>query len=355
VDNPLPLIRDALSRGKHVITANKALLSAHGRELFSLAAAHGVELKFEAAVCGGIPIIKVLQESLLGNRVNSLVGIVNGTTNYILTRMTEDHLSFEEALAQAQKKGFAEADPTLDVSGGDAAQKIGLLASLAFGCWITPADILCEGISTVELKDIEFAKDSGFVVKLVAQARMADRMPLVTVFPAFVPIDHPLAGVRNEFNAVLVDSDYLGPSVYEGRGAGGNPTASSVASDLGDLLKGILSKQRPRPFAAGFTELRPFPTDRMRSRYYFHFVTANRPGIWALVTGVCADTGINIESVHQKWEDKSMPSDLYVLVDESEEDQVRRAFKRITGSDGIFPGSHYYRILASPVAAEGHA
>jgi homoserine dehydrogenase len=347
VDNPLPLIRDALSRGKHVITANKALLSVHGRELFSLAAAHGVELKFEAAVCGGIPIIKVLQESLLGNRVNSLVGIVNGTTNYILTRMTEDHLSFEEALAQAQKKGFAEADPTLDVSGGDAAQKIGLLASLAFGCWISPADILCEGISTVELKDIEFAKDSGFVVKLVAQARMADGMPLVTVFPAFVPIDHPLAGVRNEFNAVLVDSDYLGPSVYEGRGAGGNPTASSVASDLGDLLKGILAKQRPRPFAAGFTEIQPFPTERMKSRYYFHFVTANRPGIWALVTGVCADTGINIESVHQKWEDKSMPSDLYVLVDEAEEDQVRRAFRRITGSDGIFPSSHYFRMLQS--------
>jgi homoserine dehydrogenase len=347
VDNALPLIRDSLSRGKHVITANKALLSVHGRELFALAAANGVELKFEAAVCGGIPIIKVLQESLLGNRVTSLVGIVNGTTNYILTRMSEDHLSFDESLAQAQKRGFAEADPTLDVSGGDAAQKMGLLASLAFGCWVAPADILCEGISTIELKDVEFAKDSGFVVKLVAQARMVDAQPLVTVFPAFLPFDHPLAGVRNEFNAVLIDSDYLGPSVYEGRGAGGNPTASSVASDLGDLLKGILARQRPRPFAAGFTEARPFPAEHMQSRYYFHFVTANRPGIWALVTGVCAETGINIESVHQKWEDKSKPSDLYVLVDEAEEAQVRRAFQRITGSDGIFPGSHYVRILAS--------
>jgi homoserine dehydrogenase len=345
VDNPLPLIRDCLRSKKHVITANKALLSVHGRELFALAAANGVELKFEAAVCGGIPIVKVLQESLLGNRVTSLVGIVNGTTNYILTRMSEDRLSFEEALVQAQKLGFAEADPTLDVSGGDAAQKIGLLASLAFGCWIAPADILCEGISGVELKDIEFAKDSGFVVKLVAQARMVDGHPLVTVFPGFVPNDHPLAGVRNEFNAVLVDSDYLGPSVYEGRGAGGNPTASSVASDLGDLLKGILGRQRPRLFTASFTEVPPFAVERMRSRYYFHFVTANRPGIWALVTTVCAETGINIESVHQKWEDKSKPSDLFVLVDEAEEAQVRKAFKRITGTDGIFPGSHYYRIL----------
>jgi homoserine dehydrogenase len=352
VDNPLPLIREALSRKKHVITANKALLSAHGRELLELAAKNGVELKFEAAVCGGIPIIKVLQESLLGNKVRSLVGIVNGTTNYILTRMSEDRLSFEEALAQAQKKGFAEADPTLDVSGGDAAQKIGLLASLAFGCWITPAEILVEGITNVELKDIEFAKDSGFAVKLVAQARMVESMPLVAVYPALVPLDHPLAGVRNEFNGVLVDSDYLGPSMYEGRGAGGNPTASSVASDLGDLLKAILSRQVLRPFSASFAPAQPFPVERMRSRYYFHFITANRPGIWALVTSICAETGINIESVHQKWEDKSKPSDLYVLVDEAEEAQVRRAFARITGSDGIFPGSHYFRILASPAGGQ---
>ena len=150
-----------------------------------------MELKYEAAVCGGIPIIKVLRESLLGNRVVSIVGIVNGTTNYILTRMTEDGLSFSDALALAQEKGFAEADPTLDVSGGDAAQKIGLLASLAFGCSVPPADVLCEGIALVEAKDIEFGLSSGFVVKLVAQARILEDAPLVTVYPAFVPSDHP--------------------------------------------------------------------------------------------------------------------------------------------------------------------
>ncbi len=349
---PLPLVREALSRRKHVITANKALLSAHGRELLALAAENGVELKFEAAVCGGIPIIKVLSESLLGNRVGSILGIVNGTTNYILTRMTEDGLSFAESLAQAQKKGFAEADPTLDISGGDAAQKIGLLGSLAFGCWIDPATILCEGIATVEQKDIEFCRESGFLIKLVAQARMIDGAPLVAVYPALVPMDHPLAGVRNEFNGVLVDSDYLGPSMYEGRGAGGNPTASAVASDLGDLLKGILSKQVRRPFAAKLPLATPFPTERMKSRYYFHFVTANRPGIWALVTGICAETGINIESVHQKWEDKSKPSDLYVLVDEAEESQVRLAFSRITGADGIHAASHYFRIVPGPTGGQ---
>jgi homoserine dehydrogenase len=342
---PLPLVREALMRKKHVITANKAMLSAHGQELFALAAANGVELKFEAAVCGGIPIIKVLQESLLGNRVKSVVGIVNGTTNYILTRMTEEKLSFADALAQAKAQGFAEADPTMDISGGDAAQKIGLLASLAFGCWIEPGDVLCEGISSVDPRDIEFCLDSGFVFKLVAQARMIEGAPLVTVYPALVPSDHPLAGVRNEFNGVLVDADYLGPSVYEGRGAGGNATASSVASDLGDLLKTILSKQVARPYPSSLPRRQPFPVERMRSRCYFRFVTANRPGIWALVTGICAETGINIESVHQKWEDKAKPSDLYVLVDEAEEQQVRRAFARITGSEGIFPASRYFRIL----------
>jgi len=348
VDEPLPLIREALARKKHVITANKALLSVHGRELFALAGANGVELKFEAAVCGGIPIIKVLRESLMGNRVTSIVGIVNGTTNYILTRMTEEKLSFADALAQAQAKGFAEADPTLDVSGGDAAQKIGLLASLAFGCWVEPRSILREGIAAVSTKDIEFCLSSGFVIKLVAQARMLDGAPLVTVFPALVPMDHPLAGVRNEFNGLLVDSDFLGPSVYEGRGAGGNPTASSVASDLGDLLTSILSRHVPRPRAPALPCAEPYPVERMRSRCYFHFVTANRPGIWALVTGICAEYGINIESVHQKWEDKSMPSDLYMLVDEADEAQVRKSFAKIVSSDGIFPESQYFRVLAEP-------
>jgi homoserine dehydrogenase len=273
---------------------------------------------------------------------------VNGTTNYILTRMTEEKLSFSDALAQAQAKGFAEADPTLDVSGGDAAQKIGLLASLAFGCWVEPRSILREGIAAVSTKDIEFCLSSGFVIKLVAQARMLEGAPLVTVFPALVPMDHPLAGVRNEFNGLLVDSDFLGPSVYEGRGAGGNPTASSVASDLGDLLTSILSRHVPRPPAPALACAEPYPVERMRSRCYFHFVTANRPGIWALVTGICAEYGINIESVHQKWEDKTKPSDLYMLIDEADESQVRKSFAKIVSSEGIFPESQFFRVLAEP-------
>jgi len=185
------------------------------------------------------------------------------------------------------------------------------------------------------------------VFKLIAQARMKADAPLVTVFPALVPLGHPLAGVREEFNGVLVDSDFLGPSVYQGRGAGGSPTASSVASDLGDLLKTILSRQVPRDGMRALATARPYPSEKMVGRYYFHFVTANRPGIWALVTGVCADNGINIESVHQKWEDRTKPSDLFVLVDEAEESQVRAAFARITSSNGIFAESSYFRMLAT--------
>ena len=348
IDVPLALIREALSRGKHVITANKALLALHGAELFNLAREKGVELKFEASVCGGIPIVKVLRESLLGNRVASIVGIVNGTTNYILTRMTEEKLPYDEALRQAQQKGFAEADPSLDVNGGDAAQKISLLASIAFGCWVDSRNILCEGIASVSPRDIEYCLSAGFVFKLIAQARLIDGRPLVTVFPALVPLDHPLAAVRGEFNAVMVDSDFLGPSVYEARGAGGNPTASSVASDLGDLVRTIVTRSTPRPREPVVPCPMLHPVESMRCRYYFHFVTANRPGIWALVTGICAEDGINIESVHQKWEDKSLPSDLFVLVDEAEEARVRRAFSRIVSSDGISRESRYFRVLSGP-------
>jgi homoserine dehydrogenase len=345
IQAPLALIREALARRKHVITANKALLALHGEELFRLATECGVQIKFEASVCGGIPIIKILRESLLGNRISSVVGIVNGTTNYILTRMAEDGMSYTDALAQAQARGFAEADPTLDVSGGDAAQKISLLASFAFGRWVDYRRILCEGIAAVTPKDIAFCQASGFVVKLVAQARMVDGQPLVAVFPALLPHSHPLAGVRNEFNGVLVDSDFLGPSVYEGRGAGGNPTASSVASDLGDLVKSLRSDVLT-PSEAILPGGELYPVEKMVSRYYFHFVTDNRPGIWALVTGICADGGINIESVHQKWEDRRLPSDLFILVDEASESQVRGVFSRLLASPGIHPQSTYFRMLA---------
>lgn len=339
VEQPRELLTAAIRAGKHVITANKALIAEYGDQLLALARRHGVQLRFEASVCGGIPVIKVIRESLSANRIRSLTGIVNGTTNYILTRMTQAGASFAEALAEAQERGYAEADPTLDVDGTDAVQKMAILSSLAFGGWCRYRDALWEGIESVTAKDVAFARMSGFVFKLVASGRIIDGLTSVAVFPALVAGDHPLAGVGNEFNAVLIDSDFQGPSVLIGRGAGGEPTASSVAADLSDLLAG----SAPAGPAAAPGKL--FPPERLTFRYYFHFVTENRPGIWAQVTGLLAEHGINIESVHQKWEDPEQPSDLYVLVDPVAEQRARAALSAIRAAPGIFPESRFYRIL----------
>jgi len=340
------VIRGALEAGKHVITANKALLALRGDELFDLARRRGLELRFEGAVCGGIPIIKVVRESLVANRITKIVGIVNGTSNFILTQMTEHRLAFQEALRQAQAAGFAEADPTLDVGGGDSAHKISLLASFAFGGWIDYRELLCEGITGITAGEIEFALSAGFVFKPVAAARWNDGRPAVTVFPALVPQEHPLAAVRGEMNAVMTESDFMGPAVFVGRGAGGNPTASSIASDLGDLMPTVAQRAHKDTTQFDTTRRFPlFPIDQLEHRYFFHFVTENRPGIWAAVTSRLADNGINIESVHQKWEDRSLPSDLYILVDEAPEARARRALADVRAAPGIYERSCYYRIL----------
>lgn len=346
VEIPCKLIRQALSKGKQVITANKALLAEYGEELFKLARENGVRLKFEAAVGGGIPIIKVIRESLMGNRITRISGILNGTTNYILTGMTEREMTYQEALKEAQGAGFAEKDPTMDVEGIDAAQKISLLASISFGSWIDYRRILVEGITRITPEEIEFARFSGFVFKLLAEARLVNNQPAITVFPALVGLDHPLATVRDEYNAVLLESDFLGSSVYQGRGAGGQATASSVASDLGDLLKGIVVKWRTDSFPSNpFDRTALFPVEELVYRYFFHFVTENHPGIWATVTTLLAENNINIESVQQKWLDPSRPSNLFVLVDPVKEGQVRRAFDMIVSSKGILSDSNFYRII----------
>ena len=340
------IIRSAIEEGKHVITANKALLALRGAELFALAQAKQVYLKFEAAVGGGIPIIKVVRESLVGNRIAKILGILNGTSNYILTRMSEEQLSFEQALQQAQEAGFAEADPALDVGGGDAAHKISLLAAFAFGGWVDYRKILQEGITTVTPGEIEFAASAGFSIKLIASAILIGGKPSVTVFPALIPARHPLAFVRNEVNAVFLECDFLGPALFLGRGAGAKATASSVASDLGDLVQSLVLHARRGGFPFDPTRaLELYPDRQMEYRYFFHFITENRPGIWAAVTGCLAENGINIESVHQKWEDPSKPSDLYVLVDEAREEQARKALGQASSQTGISEQSRYYRIL----------
>src|SRR5688500_13466100 len=242
VDPARDLILTALKAGKPVITGNKELLAKHGAELFEAAERAGVDLLFEAAVAGGIPIIRPLRESLVGERITRVMGIVNGTTNYILTRMTEAGASYAEALAEAQALGFAEADPTADVEGHDAGAKAAIIASIAFGVAITAGDVDHEGITGITEVDIEFAGKMGYVVKLLAVAEQTDAGAIgVHVHPAMVPLEHPLAAVRESFNAIFVEGASVGDLMFYGRGAGGGPTASAI---LGDLIDAAINRHK---------------------------------------------------------------------------------------------------------------
>ena len=295
------LVRAALAVGKPVVTANKALLATHGAELFGAASAAGVDLLFEAAVAGGIPVVRPLRESLLGEPVNRVIGIVNGTTNYILTRMTESGADYGDALAEAQALGYAEADPTADVDGHDAAAKIAIVASIAFGADVTAADVTTEGISGIVAADIDFATRSGFVVKLVAVAERRDRGDgpeiSVRVHPALVPSTHPLASVRESFNAVFVQGDAVGDLMFYGRGAGGSPTASAV---LGDLVDAAVNLHRGAHASVGkLAPARLQPPEDSISAVYLSLVAADRPGVLAAVAGVFGKRGVSIASMEQ--------------------------------------------------------
>ena len=289
----------ALQAGKPVVTANKELLATLGRELLEAAEAAGVDLLFEAAVGGGIPIIRPLRESLAGERITRVTGIVNGTTNYILTRMTEDGWSFSEALAVAQTLGYAERDPTADVEGFDAAAKVAIIASIAFGAHVVEGAVYREGITGVTAEDIASALELGYVVKLLALAERINGDIAVRVHPALVPLDHPLAAVRDAFNAIFVEGDAIGELMFYGRGAGGYPTASAVLGDLIDAARNLAGGGKGATI--GHLERRPIrPIDEMRSQFYVHLEVADEPGVLATIAGVFGKHGVSIKSVQQK-------------------------------------------------------
>ncbi len=293
------LILSALKAGKPVVTGNKELLAAVGAELFSAAEGAGVDLLFEAAVAGGIPIIRPLRESLVGERITRVMGIVNGTTNYILTRMTEAGASYEDALAEAQELGFAEADPTADVEGYDAGAKAAIIASIAFGASVTAGDVHHEGIAGITENDIAFAARMGFVIKLLAVAEQADTGEIgVRVHPAMVPVEHPLASVRESFNAVFVEGASVGDLMFYGRGAGGSPTASAI---LGDLIDAALNRHRGSHATVGqLGTARIRPIDDVESAYYLNVEVLDRPGVLAQVAGVFGEHRVSIRSMEQE-------------------------------------------------------
>jgi homoserine dehydrogenase len=292
------LILEALKAGKPVVTANKELLANVGSELFEAATAGGVDLLFEASVAGGIPLIRPLRESLAGERISRLMGIVNGTTNYILTKMSEAGDSYHDALAEAQSLGYAERDPTADVEGYDAAAKAAILASVAFGVRVVAGDVYREGISGVTPADIAFARRLGYVVKLLAVVERAGDDIAVRVHPAMIPTTHPLASVRDSFNAVFVEGDAVGELMFLGRGAGGLPTASAVLGDLIDAAHNLRAGGAGRTIALRQTAVRPI--DDLQSEYYLNLEVVDRPGVLAAVAGVFGDHRVSIRSMEQE-------------------------------------------------------
>ncbi len=327
------IVLAALKAGKPVITANKALISAHGEELFAAAKKFGTNLYYEASVCGGIPIIKSLREGFVGNRINALYGIVNGTCNYILTRMKLEGADFAGVLADAQRLGYAETPPDLDIDGHDAAHKIGILASLAHGFWVNPKKIHVEGIRHVSALDIKFAGELGYTIKLlgiVKKCSSACRVQ-VSVYPTLIPNSHVLASVNYAFNAVFVHGDVVGDSLFYGRGAGKDPTASAVLSDIADAALDLKfsNKHRIPPFVPHECEGAVLPIEEVVSQYFVRLNVADKPGTLAKIAAIFGQSNIGISSVIQPegHEGKSVP--LIFMLHYATNGAVQNALKKI--------------------------
>ena len=299
----LDSVRTALNNGKHVVTANKALLAYHGMELAAIAEQKGVLLNYEAAVAGGIPIIKTMRESLTSNVVSRVYGILNGTCNYILTRMELEGISFEDCLADAQKLGYAEADPTFDIEGNDTAHKLALLTSIAFGTELAPDEIYLEGIASITTQDIDAARELGYRIKLLGVAQKTDSGVEQRVHPTMVPVDSEIAQISVVTNAVALDADMVGELVMSGPGAGGNATASAVAGDIADIAKSRPGHQHGPVFGKPVKALAPYVRARMRSHeggYFIRLAVNDQAGAFAAIAARMAEQEISLESIVQK-------------------------------------------------------
>ena len=322
------LVQKALASGKHVVTANKALLALHGAEIAARAEKKDRILAFEAAVAGGIPIIKALREGLVGNRVKRLYGILNGTCNYILTTMRETGRDFDVVLAEAQAAGYAEADPSFDVDGVDAAHKLAVLTGAAFGARVNFAGIHVEGIRRVTSMDIQFAEELGYRIKLLGLARETRFGIEQRVHPCMVPLAAPIAHIEGVFNAVVIDGDFVGTTMFQGRGAGQGPTASAVVADLVDVARGRRMPAFVVP-AARLADRPASPMDRHVGAYYMRLMVQDRPGVISAVSGALAKERISLESMLQRGRSQSGEVPVVLTTHETEEAAMRRALARI--------------------------
>lgn len=339
------LVEAALKAGKGVVTANKALLAMHGSKLAAMAETKDAPLAFEAAVAGGIPILKALREGLVGNRIEKITGILNGTCNYILTEMRQTGRDFGVVLKEAQQLGYAEADPSFDVDGIDAAHKLAVLTSLAFNTQVNFRAVHVEGIRHVSAVDIAFAKEFGYRIKLLAIARRTSRGIEQRVHPCMVPADTPIAHVDGVFNAVAAEGDYVGRMMFEGRGAGSNPTASAVVADLADLAAG----RRLHAFGVPAAKLQPLKAAAMAEhvgRYYIRLIVRDQPGVLADVSAVLRDEKISIESLVQRGrsEAENQPVAVMLISHEAREADMARAMKKIAKLRSVLQAPALIRI-----------
>lgn len=343
-------VMDAIRAGKHVVTANKALLSQEGRDIFRAAAEHGVEVGFEASVGGGIPVLKSLREGLVANNILSIMGIMNGTANYILTRMTEEGVPFDEVLKDAQEKGFAEADPTYDVEGIDTAHKLAILMCMAYGMNITHNEIVTEGISQIEPLDIELAREFGCRIKLLAISRNHGDHVEARVHPTMVPESHLLASINGAFNAIHFTGDTVGDVLLYGLGAGKVPTGSAVAADVADIARNIVSgavgRVPPLAYLPEYVqERRVTPMDELLGPYYFRFTVRDEPGVLSAISGILGKHGISLESVVQKGRGKVNAVPLVMLTHDAQESAVEEALREIRELDAVVAPVVKIRLL----------
>ncbi len=322
----LSLILESIKRGKSIVTANKELMADQGRVVLDSAEKAGVEVRFEASVGGGIPIIHPLKENLAGDRIKRILGIMNGTTNYILTRMSEDLIDYDTALREAQDQGYAEADPSADVEGHDAANKLAILASIAFRSRVVASDVYREGIDKVRTEDLEYASELGYSVKLLGIATMDEEGVSVRVHPTMIPASHPLASVRGNFNAIFIEGESVGELMFYGQGAGSLPTATAVLGDIVDVARNL----RQGALGVGCTcveEARIRPIEEITTRYYMVLKAVDRPGVLAQIAKAFGDNNVSLESVVQKgFADEA---EITLITHYVQEQDLRRAHKQL--------------------------
>jgi homoserine dehydrogenase len=334
------IIIASLEKGKHVVTVNKALLAKHGNDIITVAEAHQADLAYEASVGGCMPVIKTLRENLVANDIHSMTGILNGTCNYILSKISDTGMAFEKALAEAQTKGYAEADPTLDVEGLDAAHKLAILTALAYGMRINFDDIYTEGISAITPQDIQFAAEFGYCIKLLAISKRRQNAVEARVHPTMIPQNNILSSVSGTLNAITISGNAVDDLFLSGHGAGMMPTASAVVSDIVDLARNLRYKAAGRiPVMAylkeHITPIPVMPVTEIETCYYFRFSAMDKPGVLSTVSGVLGENGISIQSVHQKGRKTNGAVPIVMLTHRAVEANVRNAIQKIETLDVV--------------------